>query len=68
MACIYALTAAEEPADRDKALALLSKAFQSGYGLTIAESDTDLDPIRDTREFRNILSAAKYIERQSQRQ
>jgi tetratricopeptide (TPR) repeat protein len=54
--CIYAQTAAEAPADRFKALELLSAALRGGFGREYLGSDPDLNPIRPSSEFRKLLT------------
>jgi eukaryotic-like serine/threonine-protein kinase len=50
-ACIYALTAQAEPADRPVALRLLATAMRQDPGLSaVARGDPDLAPLRDRAE------------------
>jgi serine/threonine protein kinase/Tfp pilus assembly protein PilF len=60
--CIYALTAKQHPEDRDEAIRLLWSAMRRGFGLDIADGDSDLDPIRDRPEFRRMVAAARAIQ------
>jgi tetratricopeptide (TPR) repeat protein len=60
-ACIFALTARQEPADRFRALELLSSALRRGYGLDIVDTDSDLDPLRKLPELEKIVAAAKEL-------
>ncbi len=62
VACIYALTSRQEPQDRLRAFQLLSYGLKGGFGLDIVDSDTDLDPIRGTPEFRRIVAAARELQ------
>jgi len=62
VACIYALTSRHNPKDRLRALELLSYGLKGGFGLDIVDSDTDLDPLRDTPEFRRVLQAARALQ------
>ncbi|HEV3025293.1 MAG TPA: tetratricopeptide repeat protein, partial [Pirellulales bacterium] len=57
VACIYALTSPHNPDSRREALRLLNAALKSGFGRDLVAEDDDLDPIRDTREFHQILEA-----------
>lgn len=58
VACIYALTSAQQPDDRLQAFQLLSSALRKGYGTQYLDIDTDLDPIRNHSEFRRLTDAA----------
>lgn len=61
-ACVYSLTSAKNEGDRAEALALLRRALRDGYsdfrGLA---SDPDLDPIRSTKEFKEIEQSARVL-------
>jgi len=57
--CIYALTSKNHPEDRIRALELLSYALKDGFGLDLVDTDTDLDPLRLTPEFRRLVNATK---------
>jgi serine/threonine protein kinase/Flp pilus assembly protein TadD len=61
LAGVYALTSRDEPADRKEAFRLLSVALRKGVGFDLLESDKDLDPIRDSREFKKLVEAAQAI-------
>jgi eukaryotic-like serine/threonine-protein kinase len=61
LAGVYALTSKDEPADRKEAFRLLSSALRRGCGFDLLESDKDLDPIRDSREFKKLVEAAQAI-------
>jgi tetratricopeptide (TPR) repeat protein len=54
--CVYALTAKQEPADRFKAVELITAALKAGFGREYVDSDPDLNPIRGSEEFRKLLS------------
>jgi eukaryotic-like serine/threonine-protein kinase len=58
-ACVFALTSATHAEDRAKALTLLELAIKDGFreGAGI-KFDHDLDPIRDSKRFREIADAA----------
>jgi tetratricopeptide (TPR) repeat protein len=61
VACIYALTARQQPDDRLQALQLLSSALRAGYGLHLLETDADLNAIRDLPDFRRLVEAARTL-------
>jgi tetratricopeptide (TPR) repeat protein len=61
VACIYALTSAEQSEDRLHAFRLLSAALRQGYGFDILETDHDLDAIRNLPEFRRLVDAARAL-------
>ena len=61
--CIYALTSKDDPKNRLRALEFLSLAFKGGFGLDMVDSDKDLDPIRNSDEFRRIVKAARDLEK-----
>jgi tetratricopeptide (TPR) repeat protein len=56
VAGIYALTSKQKLEDREEALLLLSSALRSGYGWNLLAIDTDLDPIRNLPEFRQLTA------------
>jgi serine/threonine protein kinase/Flp pilus assembly protein TadD len=58
----YALTSKSHPADARVAFRLLSDSLARGYGFALLAIDTDLDPIRQTKEFRELLDAAKAVQ------
>jgi tetratricopeptide (TPR) repeat protein len=62
VAGIYALTSAKEPNDRQESLRLLSQALKSGFGYDYLEIDRDLDRIRDSAAFRNIVSFRRALQ------
>jgi serine/threonine protein kinase/tetratricopeptide (TPR) repeat protein len=58
VACIYALTAKTEPADRIRALSMLAAALGQGPNWAeVASTDPDLDAIRDQAVFPDLLRA-----------
>jgi hypothetical protein len=59
VACIYALTARQAPADRLKAIELLRAGLNTGFGLDLVDTDTDLDPIRKDPAFDPVVVAAR---------
>ncbi|HEY3788808.1 MAG TPA: tetratricopeptide repeat protein, partial [Urbifossiella sp.] len=60
--CIYALTAAGHPEDKDEAIRLLWASLKTGYGMDIVDGDTDLDSLRKDRGFKEMLADAKLID------
>ena len=61
VACIYALTSKQNPADQVKALNLLSQAVRTGFALGCIDQDTDLDPLRKLPEFGKAVAAARAL-------
>jgi tetratricopeptide (TPR) repeat protein len=61
LACIYALTSRQFPADRAEAFRLLNIAVRGGCGCELIEDDHDLDPIRDRSEFRRLVAVARAL-------
>jgi serine/threonine protein kinase/Tfp pilus assembly protein PilF len=61
--CIYALTAKQNADDRLQALPLLSAALRGGFGLEFVDRDSDLDALRQFPEFRNMVAAARALQR-----
>jgi eukaryotic-like serine/threonine-protein kinase len=59
VACIYALTSRQVPADRIKAIELLRSGLNTGFGLDLVDADTDLDPIRKDPAFDPVVVAAR---------
>jgi tetratricopeptide (TPR) repeat protein len=57
-ACVFALTSAAHETDRAEALRLLEAALRGGFGRKELAGDTDLNPLRNVREFQNLV--AKY--------
>ena len=56
VACIYALTAKADPADRTRALGMLATALgQEPAWAEVARTDPDLDAIRDQAVFPDLL-------------
>src|SRR4029077_10667385 len=62
VACVYALTSRQNPQDRLRAFELLSYGLKGGFGLDIVDSDSDLDPIRQTPEFGRLVAAARQLQ------
>jgi serine/threonine protein kinase/tetratricopeptide (TPR) repeat protein len=61
VACIYALTAKQNPDDRLQALPLLSAALRAGFGLEFVDRDTDLHTLRPVPEFARLIAAARAL-------
>ncbi|HMB07562.1 MAG TPA: protein kinase, partial [Isosphaeraceae bacterium] len=56
VACIYALTSKLDPTDRPRALRMLAAALGQGSAwLALAQTDPDLDALRDQDGFRSLL-------------
>jgi eukaryotic-like serine/threonine-protein kinase len=62
VACIYALTSRTNTQDRLRAFDLLSYGLKGGFGLDIVDTDSDLDPVRPTPEFRRLVEAARGLQ------
>ncbi|MDB5305934.1 MAG: prkC 12 [Gemmataceae bacterium] len=60
--CVYALTAKTHPEDRGEAVRLLWAALKTGFGMDMVDTDTDLDPIRTDRAFREMLADARALQ------
>lgn len=63
VACIYALTSKENPADRDEAFRLLWAALKGGFGRDLYKTDADLDPIRREVAFARVVERVAEVER-----
>jgi serine/threonine protein kinase/Flp pilus assembly protein TadD len=61
LAGIYALTSRTNPEDRAEAFRLLGQALRQGVGFDLLERDRDLDPVRPSPEFRELVAAARVI-------
>jgi serine/threonine protein kinase/tetratricopeptide (TPR) repeat protein len=57
-ACVFALTARAHEPDRSEALRLLEAALRGGFGRAELAGDPDLNPLRNVREFQDLV--AKY--------
>ena len=63
-ACVYALTGKKHPEDLTIAIDLLRKSIREGYrDLVVINSDHDLDTIRSTAEFQEVLTAARVLQK-----
>jgi serine/threonine protein kinase/Tfp pilus assembly protein PilF len=56
--CVFALTAKGTPADRFKAVELLNAAVKVGFGREHLGDDPDLNPIRESTEFKEFVRDA----------
>lgn len=61
VANIYAITAGQRKENAPKALNLLAKALQSGYGSSMVAEDPDFAPLRDHAEFQRLVTAARTL-------
>jgi tetratricopeptide (TPR) repeat protein len=61
VAGIYALTSKQEPEDQREAIALLKQALRNGFGYEHMNVDRDLDPIRESPVFRQLLDGARVL-------
>jgi serine/threonine protein kinase/tetratricopeptide (TPR) repeat protein len=59
VACIFALTTKRRPENRPRACELLARALAGGFGREFVDKDSDLDPIRDSTEYRHVIEAAR---------
>jgi len=65
--CIYALTSVDNRDESVEAVRLIWSAIKAGYGLDIVDTDTDLNPIRESAEFIRVVKAAKTLHEKTQR-
>lgn len=64
----YALTSKQVPADRDRALVLLAKAFAAdGFTVDHVRADPELDPLRADPDFRTLVAAAAKVRKTAAR-
>jgi tetratricopeptide (TPR) repeat protein len=61
VACVYALTAKQNPEDALEALRLLSAALRQGFGHDYIETDDDLIALRPNPEYRRLAEAARAL-------
>jgi serine/threonine protein kinase/Tfp pilus assembly protein PilF len=61
VACIYALTTRQQPADAAEAIRLLKLALRGGFGHDLLESDTDLVALRGIAEYRRLVEAVRTL-------
>jgi serine/threonine protein kinase/tetratricopeptide (TPR) repeat protein len=55
VAGIYALLSKRKPELRDEAIRLLTTALRGGFGFQYIETDKELEPLRETPEFRRLI-------------
>jgi serine/threonine protein kinase/Flp pilus assembly protein TadD len=64
VACVYALTGADHPADLPRAVGYFRKALRGGYReFQTIDTDPDLKALRGLPDFRDALDAAKKLAR-----
>ena len=61
VAGVYALLDKTRPGSRAEAVRLLSGALRAGFGHEHIESDKDLDPIRETPEFKRVVEGVRAL-------
>ncbi|QJX00902.1 protein kinase domain-containing protein [Frigoriglobus tundricola] len=61
IAGVYAQLHPVRPGARDEAVRLLTGALRNGFGHEYIELDKDLDPIRDTPEFKRVLEGVRFL-------
>jgi serine/threonine protein kinase/tetratricopeptide (TPR) repeat protein len=57
---IYALLG-KQPGSRAEAIRLLTAALRAGFGFEYVETDKDLDPIRGTPEFKQVIDGVRAL-------
>jgi serine/threonine protein kinase/Flp pilus assembly protein TadD len=62
VACIYALTSRQAPADGRRALDLLAEVLRQGYGVNLLATDSDLNSLRGLPEFQRLAAAAAALQ------
>ena len=63
---IYALTSRKEPTDAERVCCLLAAALLRHFGQEIVDIDSDMDPVRDREDFRQLLRVTRDLEREVQ--
>ena len=63
IAGIYAQTSRTHPEDAERACEYLAKALKGKYGETLLSSDRDLEPLRQTARFRELVQVASISRR-----
>ena len=58
---IHALLYRSRPEHKADAIRMLTAALRAGFGFDFVETDKDLDPIRDTAEFKRVLEAVRSL-------
>ncbi|MFL5331254.1 MAG: protein kinase domain-containing protein [Gemmataceae bacterium] len=67
LAGVYALTSTTNSEDARTAYRFLADALRLGYGFEHIDNDQDLKPIRDTEEFKKIVTSARELQGRSGR-
>lgn len=60
-ACVFAILAKHAPHYQEQANKYLARAMHHGYGLELIKNDTDLDNLRDSQAFREILQVSQLV-------
>lgn len=60
-ACVFAILAKNAPQYQDQANKYLARALHHGYGLELIRNDTDLDNLRNSQPFREILQVSQLV-------
>jgi serine/threonine protein kinase/tetratricopeptide (TPR) repeat protein len=64
LACVFALTSKDHPADANQAISLLKQASKEGFrDVRTIETDKDLNPVRRLPEFSEVLGAIRKLSR-----
>jgi hypothetical protein len=61
---IYALTSRQEPRDAERVCCLLAAALLRQFGEEYVDSDSDMDPVRNREDFRQLLRVTRDLERE----
>jgi tetratricopeptide (TPR) repeat protein len=61
---VFALTSRQIATDRDKVIPLLAAALWGGFGLDIVDSDSDMDPVRESPAFRGLIAVVHELDAQ----
>jgi tetratricopeptide (TPR) repeat protein len=61
VAGIYALTSANNADNRREAFRLLSAALRAGYGFEHLDKDPELEPVRGSPDFKQLVEAARLL-------
>ncbi len=68
IAGIYALLDKTHPSARAEAIRLLTASLRNGFGHDYIETDKDLNPIRETEEFKRVLAGVRALRTEAARQ
>jgi serine/threonine protein kinase len=61
---VFALTSRQVASDRDKVIPLLAAALWGGFGLDVVDTDSDMDPVRESPAFRGLIAVVRELEAQ----